>query len=56
MPALIRFHNISLNAVNRSLGDRSTLGKLGLAPAKHRPARSDFRSELHEVGRFAIRR
>ena len=38
MPALIRFHNISLNAVNRSLGERSTLGKLGLAPAKHRPA------------------
>jgi hypothetical protein len=49
-------HNILLNAVNSALGDRSTLGKLGLAPAKYGPARSDLSSELHWIGHLAVRR
>lgn len=51
---LPRSHDILLDAVNGPLGDRCSPCKLGLAPAQHRPARSDLSSELHEIGQFAI--
>src|SRR5262249_10323481 len=47
-------HNILLNAVNCPLGNGRAPCKLGLAPAQHRPGRSDLGSELHWIV-FAIR-
>jgi hypothetical protein len=44
---LSRLHNVLLNAVNSSLGDRGPLSELGLAPAQHSPRRSNFSTELH---------
>jgi hypothetical protein len=50
-----RLHNIVLNAVDGPLGNRRSPCKLGLAPAQYGPARSDFSSELHQIGHFALR-
>jgi len=52
---LSRSRDILLDAVDGSLSNRCSPRKLCLAPPQDCPACSDFSSELHSVGHFALR-